>query len=260
MRRSLSLTARFGAALLGVALLAAPGTGHTAEEAPTPPDLEWSFEGMFGHFDPAQLQRGFIVYNQVCAACHSMNLLAYRNLLDIGISEAAATEIAEQHTVMDGPDDNGDMFERPARLSDRFVAPFPNEQAARAAQGGSYPPDLTLLNKARAGGADYVHGVLVGYEEAPADVELPPGMYWNAYFPGHQIAMPPPLMEGAVEYPDGTEATVEQMAQDVTAFMQFAAEPRQVERKRTGIKVILFLIVLTGLLYAVKRKIWADVH
>lgn len=260
MRGPMTFAARFGAALLGAAMLVAPVTGRAAEEAPEPPDVHWSFEGIFGHFDRAQLQRGFIVYNQVCASCHSLDLVYYRNLLDIGISEAAAAEVAAQKMVQDGPDDQGDMFERAARLSDPFVAPFPNDQAARAAQGGALPPDLSLMAKARAGGPEYLHGILVGYDEPPAGVELPPGMYWNEYFPGHQIAMPPPLSEGAVEYPDETAATVEQMARDVTAFLQFAAEPHQEDRKRTGVKVILFLIVLTGLLYAVKRRIWADVH
>lgn len=260
MRGFSTMAVRLAAVLLGVALIAAPGAVRAAEEAPEPPDVHWSFEGIFGHFDRAAVQRGFIVYNQVCATCHSMDFMHYRNLLEIGVSEAAASEIAAEKQVTDGPNDEGEMYQRPGRLSDPFVAPFPNEEAARAANGGALPPDLSLMTQARPNGPDYVHGLLIGYEEPPPDVELPPGMYYNEYFPGHQIAMPPPLSQGLVEYPDGTEATVAQMAHDVTAFLHFAAEPRLEQRKRTGIKVILFLLVLTGLLYAVKRKIWAGLH
>lgn len=244
----------------GLAALVSPGAAFAAAEAPTPPAVDWSFNGIFGTFDQASLQRGFLVYNQVCAGCHAMSLMSYRNLMQMGVSEAAATEIAAQRSVVDGPNDEGEMFERPGRLSDRFVSPFPNEAAARAANGGAYPPDLSLVNKARVGGADYTHGLLIGYEDPPADVEVPDGMYYNRYFPGHMIAMAPPLFEGAIEYPDGTEATVEQMAHDVSAFLMFAAEPNLEDRKRMGVKVILFLIVLTAMLYAVKRKVWADVH
>ncbi len=240
--------------------LLVPAGANAATEAPEPPDVHWSFEGIFGTYDREQLQRGFEVYRQVCATCHSMSLMYYRNLLAIGLPEATAAAIAAEQNVTDGPDDQGEMFERPARLSDRFVSPFPNEQAARAANGGAYPPDLSLMTKARMGGPEYVYGLLVGYTEPPADVEVDPGRYYNEYFPGHLIAMPPILQEGAVEYPEGVTASIEQMAKDVVAFLAFAADPHMEERKRTGVKTILFLLVLTAMLYAVKRKVWADVH
>ncbi len=244
----------------GMAVLAIPGAAFAAGEAVEPPAIDWSFDGIFGTFDHAQQQRGFLVYNQVCAACHAMSLLSYRNLTEIGVPSAAAAEIAATKMVQDGPNDEGDMFERPGRLSDRFVSPFPNEKAARAANGGAYPPDLSLIVKAREHGADYVHAILTGFEEPPAGVTVPVGMHYNEYFPGHMIAMAPPLSEGAVEYPDGTKATVDQMAQDVSAFLTFASEPHLEARKRMGVKVLLFLIIFTAMLYAVKRKIWAHIH
>lgn len=244
----------------GMAVLALPGAAWAASEAVAPPAMDWSFDGIFGTFDHAQQQRGFLVYNQVCAACHAMSLMSYRNLMDIGVPEAAAAEIAATKMVTDGPNDEGEMFDRAGRLSDRFVSPFPNEKAARASNGGAYPPDLSLIVKARAHGADYIHGILTGYEEPPAGVEVPQGMYYNEYFPGHMIAMAPPLAAGSIEYPDGTEATVDQMARDVSAFLTFAAEPHLEARKQMGVKVILFLIILTALLYAVKRKVWAHIH
>jgi cytochrome c1 len=187
--------------------------------------------------------------------------LYYRNLEALGYGEKAIQAIAAEHEVTDGPDEEGEMFERPARPSDRFVAPFPNPEAARAANNGALPPDLSLMTKARAGGPDYLFALLTGYEEEPPEgVEFVEGMYYNPYFPGRQIAMPPPLFDDAVEYADGTPATVEQMARDVVTFLSWAAEPEMEERKRLGIKVILFLVVLTGLFYAVKRKVWSDVH
>jgi ubiquinol-cytochrome c reductase cytochrome c1 subunit len=189
-----------------------------------------------------------------------MNLLAYRNLTDLGFSEDEVSAIAAQYRVTDGPDDTGEMFERPGRASDRFVDPFANEQAARAANNGALPPDLSVITKARGGGPDYIYGLLTGYEEPPPGVELMAGMHYNEYFPGHQIAMPNMLSPGLVQYADGTEATVEQMSWDVTQFLTWAAEPHMESRKEMGVQVILFLIVFTGLMYAVKRKLWADVH
>lgn len=252
---------RLRAGLIGASLgLALPAVAVAAPAGPTPPAVDWSFNGIFGTYDQAELQRGFLVYNQACAVCHAMSLKSYRNLMQMGVSEAAAAEIASQKTVRDGPNDEGEMFDRPGRLSDRFVSPFPNEMAARAANGGAYPPDLSLMAKARVGGPDYLHGLLIGYVDPPPGVEVPTGMYYNEYFPGHLIAMAPPLNAGAVEYPDGTEATVEQMAHDVSAFLMFAAEPSLETRKQMGVKVLLFLIVFTALLYAVKRKIWAKLH
>lgn len=235
--------------------------GHAlAAEGVAVPSRSWSFDGIFGSYDRAAVQRGFLVYQGVCAGCHGVKYLAFRNLAEIGLDEATVRSIAAGYTVVDGPDDSGEMFDRPGQLSDRLPSPFANEQAARAANGGAYPPDLSLMAKARANGPDYLAALLTGYVEPPADVEVPDGMYYNAYFPGHMIAMPPPLSEDAVEYPDGTAATVQQMAADVTHFMMWLAEPKLEERKGTGVKVVLFLIVLAGLLYAYKRRIWADVH
>ena len=242
------------------ALIAASGSALAAE-APVPAPQEWSFGGIFGTYDRKSLRRGLQVYNEVCAICHSLNLVAYRNLRAIGFDEDEVKDIAAQFEVADGPDDEGDMFTRPAAPSDRFAAPFANEMAARAANNGAYPPDLSVITKARKGGADYVYAVLSGYpEDVPDGVELMDGMSYNEYFPGHQIAMPPPLAEDTVEYADGTEASTEQMSKDVTTFLAWAGEPHMEQRKQLGIKVMLFLIVLTAMLYALKRKIWADVH
>ena len=243
-----------------VAPVVLPGVAQAAQEAPTPPDVDFSFKGVFGTYDRDQLQRGFQVYNQVCAACHALSLVYYRNLVQIGLSPDQVAAIAAEKTVMDGPNDEGDMFERPARLSDKFASPFANENAARASNNGAYPVDLSLITKARANGSNYLHGLLVGYKEPPPDVTVEEGRYYNEYYPGHLIAMPPPLNEGAVTYPEGMTASVENMAKDVSAFLTFAADPHMEDRKRMGVKVILFLIVLTAMLYAVKRKVWADVH
>lgn len=246
-------------ALAAALALAAPGTAVAAEGAALP-EHHWSFQGLFGTFDRAAAIRGLQVYRDVCSACHSLSLVAYRHLEALGLSEDDVKAIAAGVLVTDGPNDQGEMFERPGRPSDRFVAPFPNEQAARAGNNGALPPDLSLMVKARVGGANYVLGILTGFEEPPADVTIQEGMYYNKVFPGHQIAMAPPLSEGAVTYPDGTEATVEQMAADVVTFLAWTAEPELETRKRTGVKTVLFLIVLTGMFYAWKRKVWADVH
>lgn len=228
-------------------------------EAKKPKDVEWPHEGIFGTYDRAALQRGFQVYKQVCSACHSMKYLSYRNLVQIGFSPAEVKAIASDYTVTDGPDDTGRMYERPARPTDRFVSPYPNEAAARYANGGAYPPDMSLLVKARENGDDHVYSVLTGYHEAPEDVHLGPNMHYNVYFPGKQIAMAQPLIEGIVKYDDGTEASVDQMARDVTQFLTWAAEPHMETRKRMGIKVLLYLIVFTGVMIAVKKKLWQDV-
>ncbi len=225
-----------------------------------PDKQNWSFSGLFGTFDRGALQRGFQVYNEVCAGCHSARLLYYRNLKEIGFSEAQVKTIAASKEVTDGPNAEGEMFQRPARLSDRLVKPFPNDEAARAGNNGALPPDLTLMTKARVGGADYLHALLIGYKPAPKNIKLGAGMYYNLYFPGQQIAMPPPLVEGSVEYADKTKSTVDQMSRDLTTFLAWAAEPELEWRKRMGVKVILFLLVLTGLLYGIKRKVWSDLH
>ena len=238
------------------------GAAQAAEGVAIPPH-QWTFSGLFGTFDRAQLQRGFQVYREVCSSCHSIKYINFRNFTELGFPEDDVKSMAAEYTVVDGPDDDGEMFERPAILADAFPLAFPNEQAARAANGGAYPPDLSLMAKSRKSGPDYSYALLIGYRDEPpadSDIELMDGMYYNDYFPGHQIAMPPPLFEGQVEYADGTEATMEQMAEDVTAFMMWTAEPNLEVRKQMGVKVILFLLVLTAVLFAAKKKIWSDVH
>ncbi|MBM3600971.1 MAG: cytochrome c1 [Alphaproteobacteria bacterium] len=232
----------------------------SSSEAIKPPSQSWGFGGIFGTFDRAALQRGFHVYKDVCAACHSMNLLAYRNLRALGFSEDEVKGIAAEYEVTDGPNDEGNMFQRAGRPSDRFKAPFANEKAARAANNGAFPPDLSLMIKARPSGANYVHALLTGYEPPPPSVKLMEGMNYNKFFPGGQIAMAPPLNADAVTFGDGTPATVAQMSKDVVTFLAWAAEPELEVRKQMGVKVILFLIVLTIMLYAAKRRTWAGVH
>jgi ubiquinol-cytochrome c reductase cytochrome c1 subunit len=248
-----------GALVLGAAAVLSTTPARAAGEAIAIPDTRFSFEGLFGTFDRGGLQRGFQVYKEVCAACHGMRQLSYRNLLEIGLTEEQARNIAAQFQVVDGPNDQGEMFERPARLSDRFRRPFANEQAARAANNGAYPPDLSVIVKARAGFADYINALLTGYQDPPAGFNLMDGMHYNAYYPGHQIAMPNVLNPGQVEFADGTEASVANMARDVTTFLAWAAEPELEKRRAMGVRIIIFLIILGGLTYAVKRKIWADV-
>jgi ubiquinol-cytochrome c reductase cytochrome c1 subunit len=189
-----------------------------------------------------------------------MNLVAYRNLQEIGFSEAEVKQIASEYMVIDGPDDSGEMFERPALPSDRFVSPYPNEQAARAANGGAYPPDLSLMVKARHSGANYIYSLLNGYQEAPEDFALTEGKYYNPYFAGRQISMPPPLADdGAVEYKDGTVATKEQMSIDVVNFLQFAAEPEMEHRKQMGVKAMVFLAIMTILFIIAKKLVWRKI-
>ena len=277
--------------MLAVATLGA-GTAFASEEGgesaqPThfpifKPALEpWSFAGLFGRYDTAQLQRGYQVYKEVCSSCHSMHLLSFRNLAQPGgpsFTEAQARTVAASYQVQDGPNDAGDMFERPGRLSDRFPSPFPNTQAAAAANNGKAPPDLSLMAKARAvergfpwfildlftqyeeGGPDYIHGLLTGYKEPPAGLQIPPGLHYNRHFlSGPAIAMPPPLSDGQITYTDGAPQTVDQYSRDVAAFLMWAAEPHLDARKRTGFQVIIFLIIFAGLLYYTKKKIWSNV-
>ena len=232
-----------------------------AAEGNKPPSRDWSSDGMFGTFDRGALQRGFLVYQEICAGCHSLKLLAYRNLAGIGLGEDQIKAIAAEFEITDGPNDEGEMFQRPAKPADRFVLPFANDNAARAANNGAMPPDLSLIIKARKGGADYLHALLTGYlEEPPAGVTLGEGLSYNVYFPGNQIAMVQPVVDDAVEYADGTKATADQIASDVTTFLAWAAEPELEERKRMGIKVLLFLVVLTAMMYALKRQVWSDQH
>lgn len=221
--------------------------------------VEWSFDGVFGKFDKQSIQRGYQVYKEVCAACHSLKRIAYRNLEQIGFTEDEVKAIAAEASVKDGPDDSGEMFERPGKASDYFVSPFPNDQAAKAANGGALPPDLSLIIKARPDGANYVYSLLTGYKEAPADFAMSEGLYYNEYFPGHQIAMAPPVADGLVSYMDGTEASADQISKDVVNFLQWAAEPEMEKRKSMGMKVILFLIITAILLIMANRRTWEDV-
>ena len=225
-----------------------------------PLQLVWPFEGVFGTFDRQAAQRGAQVYLEVCSVCHGNHNLYYRNLKDIGFSEAEIKQIAQKYTVKDGPNPEGEMFDRPALPSDRFVSPYANEEAARAANNGAYPVDLSLIIKARNDGANYVYSLLSGYKEAPEDVKLMPNLHYNPYFEGSQIAMPAPLAEGQVIFSDGTPATVEQMAKDVVVFLQWAAEPEMEHRKSMGLKVMIFLVFFTVFFYVAKKRIWKKIQ
>jgi len=252
------LRTSFKALALALGLFAA-APAHAAGGDIAIPDRKFSFDGIFGTYDRASAQRGFQVYKEVCAACHGMRLVAYRNLSELGLTQAQVEAIAAQFQITDGPNDEGQMFERPGRPSDRFRRPFPNEAAAAAANNGKAPPDLSVMAKARAGGADYLFALLTGYEDPPPGFVLADGAHYNKFYPGHAIAMGATLNPDQVEYADGTKATVEQMAHDVSTFLQWAAEPELEQRRALGVKIIIFLTILAGLTYAVKRKIWADV-
>jgi ubiquinol-cytochrome c reductase cytochrome c1 subunit len=274
--------------LIAAAILGFAAPALAAGETPAPPQLKWSFQGPFGTFDRAQLQRGFKVYREVCSNCHSLTYVAFRNLAEEGgpeFSEAQVRALAAEYKVQDGPNDAGDMFERAARAADHFPPPFPNENAAAAANGGKAPPDLSVMAKARTyergfpwfvldvlpipfigmyqeNGPDYVAALLNGYEEPPKDVEVPAGSQYNEYYPGHLIAMPKPLSDGQVDYPKlesgqpQAPETVAQYSKDVTAFLMWAAEPTLEQRKQLGFKVTAFLILLAGLLYFTKKRVW----
>jgi ubiquinol-cytochrome c reductase cytochrome c1 subunit len=281
MTRMTVLIAGAIAATLG---LQAPA--FAAGETPVPPQLSWSFQGPFGTFDRAAMQRGFKVYREVCQSCHGINRVYFRNLSQPGGPEFSAAQVralAAEYKIQDGPNDAGDMFERPGRPADRFPAPFPNENAAAAANGGKAPPDLSLMAKARTyergfpwfvidalrqyseNGADYLVALLTGYRDPPPGVEVPPGGHYNEYYPGHIIAMPKPMSDGQIEYPKDANGqpvapeTVAQYARDLTHFLAWTAEPHLEARKRMGFVVILVLLVLTGLMYFTKKKVWADV-
>ena len=223
----------------------------------------WSFKGLFGKFDRASLQRGYQVYTEVCSSCHSMKYLSYRNLAEDGGPEFSidqAKAIAASFEVKDGPNSDGDMFTRPGKLSDKFVMPYDNVKAAQAANGGAYPPDMSVLVKARGGGVDYIYSLLQGYEEPPVGMKLDDGVYYNKYMYGNKIKMSNQLSDGLVEYGDGTTATVEQMSKDVTTFLMWAAEPHLESRHRMGFKAIIYLIILTVLVYFSMKKIWSGIE
>ena len=239
--------------------VAAPVPAWAAEAEIKFPVQNWSFSGPFGTFDRASAQRGFQVYSEVCAACHAVKQAYYRDLKGLGLEPKQIEAIAGAVMIADIGDD-GQPMERKGQPSDRLRSPFPNERAARAAYNGAYPPDLSVIVKARAGGADQLYALLIGYDKAPAGMTVGDGMYYNKYYVGHQIGMPAPLSDGQVEYADGTRASVEQMSRDVTTFFAYIAEPEMEVRKRLGVKVVLFLVFMTGITYAVKRRVWADVH
>tara|TARA_B100000029_G_scaffold499851_1_gene570786 strand:- start:764 stop:1546 length:783 start_codon:yes stop_codon:yes gene_type:complete len=224
---------------------------------------DWSFKGYFGKFDRAALQRGYQVYTEVCASCHSMKYLSYRNLAEEGgpeFSEEEAKAIAASFEVTDGPNDDGEMFTRPAKLSDKFVNPYQNDKEAIASNGGAYPPDMSVLVKARKGGADYVYSVLLGYEDPPSGISLDDGVYYNKYMYGNNIKMPKPLSDGMVEYNDGTNATEEQMAKDVVTFLAWSAEPHLEARHKIGFKAIVYLVILSILVYLSMKRLWSRIE
>ena len=279
-----------GLAALGLGTALAMGSAIAAEDGheaePThfpikkPVEVDWSFAGPFGHYDKAQLQRGLKVYVEVCAACHSMELVAFRSLQDLGYSEAQVKALAAEYEVTDGPDADGEMFERPAIPSDRFPSPFPNEEAAAASNNGAPPPDFSLIAKARGvergfplfvldvftqyaeGGPDYIYSLLTGYDkEMPAGMEVSEGTYFNPYFvAGKSLAMANPLSDELVTYDDGSPEIVDQYARDISAFLMWAAEPHMEDRKKIGFRVMVFLFLFGCLLYATKRKVWSDQH
>ena len=224
------------------------------------PKHDWSFNGVTGTFDRAALQRGYKVYREVCSGCHSMRLLYYRDLIDIGFSEAQVKVIASEYTVLDGPNDDGEMFERTARPADKFVNPYLNDNEARANNNGSYPPDLSVITKARKYGVDYIYNLLLGYSEPPKGITVGEGMYYNEWMPGNQIAMPSPLSDGVIDYDDGTDTNIQQLSEDVTTFLKWAAEPEMEVRKNLGIKVILFFIILGFVVFLAKNRLWREVH
>ncbi|MBO0756471.1 MAG: cytochrome b N-terminal domain-containing protein, partial [Bradyrhizobiaceae bacterium] len=268
--------------LLSVVLAGLVGTSTTASaEDELPPHLKWSFAGPFGRYDRAQLQRGFKVYREVCQTCHSLKLVAFRNLggrEGLGYSEEQVKAIAAEYKVTDGPNDQGEMFQRPGRPADYFPPPFPNEQTARLALGGALPPDMSVLAKARGfergfpnfvfdaftqyveEGPDYIAALLNGYRDPPPGFTMPTGSQYNIYFPAKAIGMPKPLSDGQVTYDDGSPQTVEQYSKDVAAFLMWTAEPHLEARKRIGFQVMIFLVVFAGLLYFTKRKVWANAH
>ena len=248
--------------LLVLAIITLSIKPSISAEATKPLKVDWSFKGLTGKFDRASLQRGYQVYKEVCSSCHSMKYLSYRNLGEKGGPEFTLDEvkaIAASFEVQDGPDSQGEMFIRPGRPSDKFVSPYPNMNASMAANGGAYPPDMSVLVKARSGGANYIYSVLMGYEEKPEGFIIDDGVYYNKYMSGNKIKMSKPLVEGIIEYTDGTLATEDQMAKDVTTFLTWAAEPELEARHKLGIKVLIYLILLSTLVYLSMKRIWSRI-
>jgi cytochrome c1 len=249
-------------------------------DTPAPPTNKWSFAGPFGKYDRGQLQRGLKVYREVCQVCHGLKLVAFRTLADPGgpgFTTAQVAAIAAEYQVPGEPDDQGEVKPRPGRPADTFPVPFPNDNAARA-RYNAVPPDLSVMAKARGyergfpkwvfdmftqyqeQGVDYLTALMQGYQDTPpAGVTLPPGNFYNKYYPGHAIAMPPPLTDKRVDYTDGAPMTVEQYSKDISAFLMWTAEPHLEARKRIGFQVFIFLLVLAGLLYFTKKKVWREV-
>jgi len=252
--KAVSYLTTVGALSLGAGLVV--GTVY-ADDALHPPEYPWTHRRPWESFDHASIRRGHQVFSEVCSACHSVSLLAYRNLIDVAYTEEEVKAIAASQEIDDGPNDEGEMFKRPGKLADYMPRPYPNEQAARAANNGALPPDLSLIIKARHGKDDYVFQLLTGYRKKPAGVTVREGLHWNPYFPGGAIGMPPPLMPGMLTFEDGTEATVSQMAKDVTTFLCWAAEPEHDDRKKMGLKAlfVLTLMLLPTLYY--KRQVWS---
>jgi len=262
--KSLSKGKKIAAGVVGTATAGAVGLGVALQTAVMAGDLElhppafpWSHKGPLDSLDHQGIRRGYIVYKQVCAACHSMDYMYYRNLVDVCFTEEEAKKEAEEVMVKDGPDDEGNMFDRPGKLSDKFPRPYVNDEAAKAANNGALPPDLTFIVNARHGGEDYVFSLLTGYCDQPAGVNLQDGQYYNPYFPGGAIGMAQQLYPDGVEYDDGTPATVAQMAKDVCTFLRFSAEPEHDTRKRMGLKCLLIFSMLIPLVYYAKRHKWS---
>ena len=231
---------------------------NAAEQKTVIESKDWGFNGPFGKFDKSALQRGLQVYKEVCSTCHSLKYVAFRNLSALGYNQDEIKSFASDYNVVDGPNDEGEMFERPGRPSDRFVSPYQNDQSARIANGGAYPPDLSLITKARSGGSDYLYSLLIGYSEPPKGMDVKEGLYYNSAYYGNWIAMPQPLYADSVSYSDGHEASIEQMSADVTEFLTWAAEPEMEVRKRTGIATVTFLFILVVLSYFAKIHVWSN--
>ncbi|XP_028823073.1 cytochrome c1, heme protein, mitochondrial-like [Denticeps clupeoides] len=263
---SVSLARGRKAALAALGVAAAGGAGlalllHQSVKASElelhPPSYPWSHGGMLSALDHASVRRGYQVYKQVCSACHSMEYLAFRNLVGVSHTESEVKVLAEEIEVVDGPDESGEMFTRPGKLSDYFPKPYPNPEAARAANNGALPPDLSYIVNARHGGEDYVFSLLTGYCDPPPGVSVREGLYYNPYFPGQAIGMAPPIYNEVLEYEDGTPATMSQVAKDVCTFLRWAAEPEHDQRKRMGLKLLLGASVLIPLIYYMKRHKWS---